>query len=438
MKHLHQIFKNDYGLDTTRTKFVEVKYLRLIFALNSNQTGFQLEQRSHSHPVMKIYFSYFISFILLFLTGSSLFAADNKCILLFDSESIISKPINSAEKTIGKEKKEDKQTIDPSQTPEKLAARHQLFSVLKDKKMAAIDQIPKNWNGLTKVLIPGLSRSSLFYEVQSHFLLAAGFRVIRPDPFNIGKTLQANTPASQKNLSLEHDGKAIAEIIHSLNLPDHSVELIGHSRGAGVTIKAALAMDRRLISRISLANPFVRWLSYYAEKDLAHNISSNFELMNLMTNPFAVMHRPTAQFLKGLADYWANISARNTMAVVESSGDNYFRNFIKDKLEHRPQEEQTGLNLNDEVNGVMNSFNNLKNVSILPEAKQLAALAKEFGFDIRVLTTDKDDLVPRQAGQDLRDALNIQNHSVQDRREVGDHYFPSNRLHDFVNWLLEP
>lgn len=390
---------------------------------------------------MKIYFCYSIGFILFFLNSSSLFAAENKCLLLFGNESAVSKSTSAVETTMITEKEEikkSKKPVDPALTPEKLAARHQLFSVLKDKKMAVIDQIPKNWNGLTKVLIPGLSRSSLFYEIQSHFLLAAGFRVIRPDPFNIGKTLQANTPASQKNLSLEHDGKAIAEIIHSLNLPDHSVELIGHSRGAGVTVKAALAIDPRLISRVSLANPFVRWLSYYAEKDLAHNMSNNIELINLMTNPFAVMHRPTAQFLKSLADSWAQFFARNAMAMAENSGDNYFRKFIKEKLEHRPQEEQTGLDLNDEVNGVMNSFNNLKNVSILPDARQLAALAKEFGFDIRVLTTDKDDLVPQQAGQDLREALNIQNHSTQDRREIGDHYFPSNRIQDFVNWLLEP
>jgi hypothetical protein len=150
------------------------------------------------------------------------------------------------------------------------------------------------------------------------------------------------------------------------------------------------------------------------------------------------MHQPTAQFFKSLANSWATFFARNAMTMAEKVGDGYFRNFIKEKLEHRPQEEQTGLDLNDEVNGVMNSFNNLKDVSILPDAQQLARLAEKFHFDIRVLTTDKDDLVPQKAGQDLRDALNIKNHSPQDRREIGDHYFPSKRLQDFVNWLLEP
>ena len=110
--------------------------------------------------------------------------------------------------------------------------------VLGNFNLSFRDQIPNNWNGKTYVFTPGLSKSSLFFEPLVEPLLAAGFRVVRFDPFNIGGTLTANR-ALMKSASLDFDAEAQAEVIKSLKLSPGSIFLVGHSRGAAVALITA-------------------------------------------------------------------------------------------------------------------------------------------------------------------------------------------------------
>lgn len=365
--------------------------------------------------------------ILITQNSLSVFATTNQCEPLFKGK--LSQ--KSSSRTEERVKEIAPQVAKPENTEPKWASRYTHSPVViaeKQYQMAYMDQIPRGWNGKTIVLVPGLSKSALFYEKHAELFLAQGYRVLRFDPFNINETLRVNGSKPLHEMSLEQDAEGIAQIVKSLNLAEGSVQIAGHSRGAGVTVHLALLLGKKLVYRVTLVNPFVSWLSDYAVKDLTKKIENVLRL-----NPMTLFApRAFKNYVESMTSYFSRQYAQGTIDFMMSATD--FKDFLRKALRHRDSSENTSLEFEDEVNALYVMFTNLKNVSILPQAKQLA----ELGFDVDVVTVrqkpgQKDDLVPEEAGRDLRHALNIQEGSSQDVRVDGTHYYPTENPRGFVN-----
>lgn len=303
--------------------------------------------------------------------------------------------------------------------------RFHVKTVLGNYKMAYRDEIPEPWNGLTYILNPGLSESSSFFDLHALALLKLGYRVVRLEPFNVGRTLEEQgTPI--EGLGLEKDATAQAEIIKNLNLKPMTTILVGHSRGGATSLIINFLLGPGFFKRVYLSNSYYRWLPELYKEKVSSQLLAWTRLIHLF-NPASYMP-VTASIIDHTMQNWSKINA--SLGVDLATGLVNFETVVRKHIERRSAKNNSGLAAPLLVAGIMAQYNAMKASSV----ETYAQMARIFSTDVRIGIAKYDPLVPPSATEGLSKALGVSSVTTL----PGGHMMPLKEIDKFLAWITEP
>lgn len=278
-----------------------------------------------------------------------------------------------------------------------------------------------NKNMPTYILIHGLSKNHKHWDKVSNKLLASGARVIRPDLYNIGYSLHLS--GIKKNHKIKSDAKMLYDLVSSLNL--NNIILVGHSRGAGVSIELASMFHRTdVIKTAFLITPFVRDLAPYYKRKALQALQSSYS-----HSPWSYWGSYT-KFLGINSDkeFKNGYSHPLITDMIERTFDHEKFNSLNNAIEYMKNRSKneilSGIEIEYEASALREILNGIQNTSVLNAAIDISA-------KVHLLrATDDNVLVPKEIIAELTRLLQIEAELVE-----ADHYITVKKPQIVVDWI---